>query len=161
MAGKYFPLGNTDDNKAVKIIRILFGLACLGMAAWWTSFNLRNSEREWSLWLTIIFLTGFGLYLVWAGLGKATRFILIEKDRIFIKKNSLLPVVKMVSGDISKIELLPLSIVFQTNPKGKFMLRFGTVNYETNEKIVDEVIAFAEENNIQYEVKEEELGSGY
>ena len=39
----------------------------------------------------------------------------------------------------------------------RILLRFGTTNNETNEKIVDAIIDFAELNNIPFEIIEEKL----
>ncbi len=157
MERNYFPLGNTDDNRMVKIMQIVFGAACVGMAVWWGNFNLRSSKTDLTLWITICFLTGFGFYLIWTGLGKAARYIIINQEDIIVKKNSFLSPVNIKAGETGRIDIYPLSIVFFDKADKKYLLRFGTVNYETNEKIVDKIIEFAQENNIQYEVKEEEL----
>jgi len=157
MERNYFPLGNIDDNKTVKILRIIFGVACTGMAIWWINFNLKSAKTDWTLWVTIIFLIGFGLYQIWAGLGKASRYIIVDQHNITVKKDSLFSPVNITSDGTIKIDIYPLSIVFLDKTNRKYLLRFGAVNYETNEKIIDEIIRFAEENNIQYEVKEEEI----
>lgn len=157
MEKSYFPLGNSDDNRIVKILRITFGVACIIMSIWWLFYTLNAEKSYWSIWITILFLAGFGFYQIWAGAGKATRFIMVAADMLTIKKNAMLPPVKISTANISKIDIYPLSIVFHQKDGKKFLLRFGTINYETNEKIVDELIRYAEENTISYEVKEEEL----
>lgn len=157
MRKNYFPLGVTEDNRFIKILRLLFGAACIGLAVWWINFNIRSNMTIWSLWLAIPFMAGFGLYQVWAGLGRTTRFIVIDRDYILIKKNSILSPVNIKAAETAKIDIYPLSVVFSAGSGKKFLLRFGTVNYETNEKIVDEIVRFAEENNIQYQVREEEI----
>jgi hypothetical protein len=157
MEKNYFPLGKMDDSRIVRFLQIIFGVACIGMAIWWISFNLRSSKEDLSLWVTTIFLAGFGSYMIWAGLGKAARYIIVNQTDIIVKKNSFLSPVNLKAIETARIDIYPLSIVFSDKNGRKYLLRFGTVNYETNEKIVDKIIEFAQVNNIQYEVKEEEL----
>ncbi len=157
MEKNYYPLGNAEDNRFIRILRIIFGTACFVMAIWWFNFNIHSQKTDWSLWITISFLSGFGFYQIWAGLGRAMRFIIIRKESITVKKNAILSPVMIHAAETSRIEIYPLSVYFLEKTGKKFLLRFGTVNYETNEKIIDEIVRFAEENNIPYEVKEEEI----
>lgn len=154
---KYFQLGNTDDNRLVKIFRIFFGIVCIGIAFFWLYFNYISLKTDWKLWITIIFLFVFGLYQIWSGSGRATRFIIISSGNIRLKKDAILPAIQIMPAEIEKIEFFPLSVVFFLRTQKKILLRFGTVNFETNEKIVDELMSFAETNEISFEVKEEVL----
>lgn len=157
MEESYFPLGNAEDNRFVKIIRIIFGIACIVMAAFWINFNIKSLKMEWSIWATIIFLLGFGFYQIWSGLGRATRYIIVKDDRIVLKKSSLNPAVEIVPSALKKIDIFPLTIWFIFQSDKKILLRFGTIHYETNEKIVDGIIRFADSNNIPYELNEETI----
>ena len=152
-----FPLGNAEDNRFVKGFRISFGIACIAMAAYWLNFNLRSLKTDWSLWVTIFFLLGFGSYQIWAGLGRAIRYIVVNTEMILLKKSSLRPPVQLLPADISKIDIFPLNIYFIMKSGKKLLLRFGTIHYETNEKIIDELIRFADSNNIPYEYNEETI----
>jgi hypothetical protein len=152
-----FTLGNSEDSRLVKIFRIIFGIACIGIAIFWLNFNFEALKSDWTLWLTILFLTGFGLYQIWSGLGRATRYISISSEKIILKKNAILSPKRLLPGEIEKIDIFPLSIVFYDKNRKKSILRLGTINVETNEKIVDELIGFAEKNSIPYEIKEEEI----
>ena len=152
-----FPLGNTEDNRFVKGFRIIFGIACIAMAAYWVNFSLKSLKTDRSLWVTIFFLLGFGFYQIWAGLGRATRYIVINPEMILLKKSSLRPPVQILPAHISKIDIFPLNIYFIMKSGKKLLLRFGTIHYETNEKIVDEIIRFADSNNIPYELNEETI----
>jgi len=154
---KYFSFDTIENNRLVKIIRILFGIVCIVVAIYWFSFNIKSLKADWTLWITIIFLTGFGFYQIWSGLGRATRFIEIASDHIRLKKNPILPPVVMRSGEIEKIELFPLNLIFFLKSKKRILLRFGTTYHEINEKIKDEVLSFAESNNIPLEIVEEKL----
>lgn len=152
----YFPLGSAEDNRFVRIIKIAFGIACILMALYWVYYNLKILKIAGTLWISIIFLAVFGFYQVWSGLGRAVRYIIIDSS-IKIKKSAFGSPVQLSSSDINKIEIFPLSIAFMLNSGKRYLLRLGTVHYETNEKIVDELIKFAETNSIQFEMKEENI----
>ena len=157
MVKKYFELGNIEDSRLVKIFRVIFGVVCIIIAVFWAIYNGQSVGPDYKLWITVVFLSGFGFYQIWSGLGKASRFIEINSSVILIRKNAVLPPVKILAEDINKIEFFPLNTIFSLKTNKKIMLRFGTVNYETNEKIVDELISFAEINKILYEIMEENL----
>ncbi|MDP3001579.1 MAG: hypothetical protein Q8N38_00395 [Bacteroidales bacterium] len=154
---KHFSFGTSENNRFVKIIRIVFGVVCIAVAIYWFSFNIKSLKADGTLWITIIFLTGFGFYQIWSGLGRATRFIEITPDYIRLKKNPILPPLKMSSGEIEKIELFPLNLIFFLKSKKRILLRFGTTYHEINEKIKDEILSFAESNNIPLEIVEEKI----
>lgn len=157
MDRKHFSLGTVENSRIIKIIRIIFGLVCLIVAVYWINFNINTLRTDGTLWITIIFLTAFGLYQIWSGFGKATRFIEIDKEAIRIKKNSIMPVVELASADIDKIEVHPLNVIFFLKSEKRFLLRFGTTFHDQNELILDEIIGFADLNNIAVEVIEEKI----
>ena len=157
MGKKYFALSSVENNKVVKIIQVVFGLVCLVIAIFWLIFNIRAMKADGTLWITIIFLSGFGLYQVWAGLGKAIRFIEIDSDKIRLKKTVLLPVVELAAEDIHKIEIFPFNLIIYLKAKKRIILRFSTTFYETSEKVKDEILRFAELNAINAEFVEEKI----
>jgi hypothetical protein len=157
MATKYFSLGTGDSSKIVKIIRIIFGIVCITVAIFWLIFNIRSLQSDWTLWITIFFLSGFGFYQVWSGFDRAILFIEIGPGYIRLKKNPILPVIVIVSEEIEKIELFPMNVIFFLKTKKRIFLRFGTTYYETNEKVKDELITFSEYNKINVEIIEEKL----
>jgi hypothetical protein len=114
-------------------------------------------KSDGTLWITIIFLIGFGFYQIWSGLGKATRFIQIGSDIIRLKRTVLFPALEIPSETIQKIELYPFNLIFFLKEKKKIMLRFSTTYLETNEKVKDEILSFAELNKINLEFVEEKL----
>lgn len=154
---KYFSLGTSENNRLVKIIQIVFGIVCLVVAGYWLFFNIRSLKADGTLWITILFLSGFGFYQIWSGLGHATRFIEIGHENIRLKKNALLPLVQMPAGEMERVEIFPLNVIFYLKSQKRILLRLGTTYHETNGKILDEIIGFAESNNIPFEVIEEEL----
>ncbi len=157
MDKKYFLLGTAEDSRIIKIIRIIFGIVCLIIAAFWIYFNITALKTDSTLWITIIFLGLFGLYQTWAGLGRAVRFIEIGSKSIRLKKNAVLPAMEMEISEIEKIDIYPLNIIFHLKSKKRIMLRFGTTFHDQNEVILDEIINFADSNSIQLEVIEEKI----
>jgi uncharacterized membrane protein len=157
MEKKYFLLSSVENNRVIRIIQIVFGIVCLAVAIFWLIFNIRSLKTEGTLWITIIFLSVFGLYQVWSGLGKATRFIEISSDGIRLKKTIILPSVVMSVGDIQKIEIYPFNLIFFLKSKKRLILRFSATYQETNEKVKDELLVFGELNSINVEFVEEKL----
>jgi hypothetical protein len=157
MDNKYFFLGTNVNSRFEKLIRIVFGLACLAVSIFWIIFNINVLQVNLTLWITIIFLWGFGFYQIWTGIGRGTRFIEIGTDYIVLKKNPMLSPVNITAIQIEKIELHPMNVILFIRSKNKILLRFGNTYYETNEKIKDELLDFAENNKIPMEIKHEEL----
>jgi hypothetical protein len=157
METKYFSLGTSENNRLVKVIQILFGLVCLAIAIFWLIFNIGSLRADGTLWITIIFLSGFGFYQIWAGLGRAKRFIEIAQDELRLKKNAILPVMEIRAADIEKIEIFPLNLIFFIRPKRKIFLRFGTTYTDNIEPIKNGINQFAADNNISIETKTEEI----
>ena len=150
-------LSSAENSKLVRIIQIVFGIICIAVAVCWLIFNARSLKADKTLWITILFLTGFGVYQIWAGLGRATRFIEITAEKIRLKKSIFLPELDIASKDIQKIEMFPLNLIFFLKSNKKILLRFGTSYQETNEQIKDEILAFGDINSIDIEIKEEKL----
>ena len=157
MEKKYFLLSSAENSKLVKIIQVVFGIICIAVAVFWLIFNIRSLKADKTLWITILFLTGFGVYQIWAGLGQATRFIEITSEKIRLKKSIFLPESDIASHDIQKIEIFPLNLIFFLKSQKRILLRFGTSYQETNEQIKDEILAFGDLNSINIEIKEEKL----
>jgi hypothetical protein len=157
METKYYSLSSNEKNKLVKIIQIVFGIICIAVAIFWLIFNIRLLKADGTLWITIIFLTGFGFFQIWSGLGRAIRFIEISPDIIVLKKNIVLPSIQFSADEIDKIEVYPMNLIFFLKPKKKVLLRFGSTYFTTNELIKDDIISFAESNKISIEIMEEKL----
>jgi hypothetical protein len=157
METKYFSLGPSDSSTVLKVIRILFGLVCIAIALFWLIFNIRSVRADRTLWITVLFLSGFGFYQIWAGLGRTSRFIQIGRDKIILKKNSLLPVKEMASSEIKKIEIFPLNLIFHFHRGGKTVLRFGTTFTDNIDPIKNRIEEFSAVNNIAIEEITEEI----
>jgi hypothetical protein len=157
METKYFPLDQAANSKMVKILQAVFGILCIGIAAFWLIFNLRSINTAKTSWVTIIFIGGFGLYQLYAGLGKVTSFIEITSDKIRIKKNFILPVLLILVEEIQKIEIYPFNLIFFLKSGKKIILRLGATYQEINEKIKDEILIFAEQNSINAQFVDEKI----
>jgi hypothetical protein len=141
----------------VKIVQVAFGFVCIAVAVFWLIFNIRSMKTYGTLWITIIFLSGFGFYQIWAGIGRAIRFIEISSDTIRLKKTAVFPTVVISASEIQKIEVFPFNLIFILKTGGKNVLRFSSTYHETNEKIKEEIFRFTEINSISIENVEEKL----
>ena len=153
MTTNHFQLNSGDKNRFVNVLKLLFGIACIAIGVYWAIYS-KNIGSEW---ITILFLLGFGFYEIWSGLGKAERYIDIDKAFIRLKKTIFLPVRHINFSEIDKIKIFPLKIDFHLKKQTKITLRFGTTYVEVNEKIVDALIKFAEQNAIDLELQQEEI----
>ena len=156
METKYFALSTVESNRLIKSVQVVFGIVCIAIALFWLYFNIKSIKTDNTSWVTIVFLSCFGFYMIWAGLGKATRFIEISSVKIRLKKTIFFPAVELAAGDIEKIELFPFKVVFFLRSK-KMILRLSSTFYETNAKIMDEIWNFGELNNIEVEEIEEKI----
>jgi hypothetical protein len=157
MEKKYYSLGPGENNSLVKITRILFGAVCIAVAVFWLIFNIKSINADGTLWITIIFLSGFGFYQIWSGIGRAKRFIEIGQNIIRLKKNSILPVQEFSADNFEKIEIFPLNLIFFLKHGKPVIMRFGTTYTDIIEPVKNGIISFATRNNILCEIKNEEF----
>jgi hypothetical protein len=154
---KRFSLGPVETGKTVKIIRVIFGVLCITVAAYWVIFNIRAEVSIWSLWITSAFLTGFGLYQIWAGFGHAERFITIDDRNVVLKSNSFFPAINLNSDNLEGVEFYPMSLIFRMKNGRKKILRFGTLFADNIEPVKDAIEEFAAKINIRTETISEEI----
>jgi hypothetical protein len=157
MEKKYFSLEIRDDNRLTKIFKIIFGLLCFAIAVFWLIFNFRAVRADGTLWISVVFLMCFGIFMIYAGIGFATKFIELNTNILRLKKNSLLPVIDLSASQIEKIELFPLKVHFLARSGKKILLRFGISDPDKVDLIKGEIVGFAESNLITLEIKTEEI----
>jgi hypothetical protein len=157
MEKRFYSLGINENSNLVRIIRLIFGIVCIAVAVFWLIFNIKSLKSNGTLWVTIIFLTGFGLFQIWSGLGRAARFIEFDQDSIRLKKNAIFAPALMKATEIERIELFPMNLIFFLKLGSRIMFRFGATYNETNEKIKEEILSFSDSNNIPIEIIEEKL----
>lgn len=153
MEKKYFSLDPKEDSRVVRIFQIVFGIFCVIIALFWMIFNIRSGKTDNSLWITIIFLVGFGAYQILAGLGKTKKYIELGPDKIVLKQNSFLPMIQLKAADIEKIEIFPLSINFLLANRKKINFMFGLSYTDIINPVKEAVMEFAEVNKISVEEK--------
>jgi len=157
MEKKHFPLEAKENSKFTRIFQIVFGILCIAIALYWAIFQFKSMEADPTMWITMVFLVGFGSYQIAAGFGKIKKFISIEADRIILKQNSFLPKIDIMPSDLERIEIFPLSICFCMTKKKKMILRFGLSYTEIINPVKDAVAEFANLNGIAVEEKKEVL----
>jgi hypothetical protein len=157
MQKNYFSLETVENSRLTRIFQVILGIACTGISVFWMFFNMQPEKENGTSWITIIFLAAFGLYMIFAGLGKTVKFIETGPEKIRFKKNSLLPVTEINPADIKRIESFPLNVVFFTKRGSKIIFRMGMTYPELIETIKSEIAEFAAVNNIPLEVMKEEI----
>jgi hypothetical protein len=155
METKRYSLELRENNTLIKVFRIIFGAACIAIAIFWIFYNLNALKADKNLWITVAFLSGFGIYLFRSGLGYGFRYIEIGNDRISFRKNSFLKKAEYNIQEIEKIGFYPLKVVFHLRTGKKDLLRFGVSDIEKVESIKDDLMAFATENIIGTELVNE------
>lgn len=155
MEKRHFSLEMREDNKLTKVFQIIFGILCIAIAVYWLIYNFKAVRSDGTLWITVVFLTGFGCYLIWSGLGYAYRFIEFADDQIRIRKNSFFPVNEIKTSEIVKIVVFPLKVTIEKKSQKTILIRFGVSDIEKIERIKDEFGTFAEANRIMFELRNE------
>jgi hypothetical protein len=157
MEKRHFSLEIKENSRFIKIFLIVFGILCVGIAIYWIIFNLSSEKSDANLWITVVFLTCFGCYQILSGLGKTSRYIETEPNKLVLKQNSFLPKIELNPFEIERIEVYPLSIRFCMIKKKVFIFRFGLNYTEIIDPIKEAVKEFAVVNNIIVEEKIEEI----
>ena len=157
MEKKYFLLEAKDNSRIAKAFQLILGILCILIALYWVVFNFSSLKSDSTLWITIVFLTGFGIYEILAGLGKTVKYIEITPENIILKQNSVLPHIALRNSGIDKIEIFPLSIALIMKNRKRDILRFGISNPEIIAPVKDAVVEFADLNNIPVEKMDEEI----
>jgi hypothetical protein len=152
METKHYSLELRENNTLIGVFRIIFGVACLGVAIFWVIFNIKAMKADSTLWVTVIFLTGFAVYLIRSGLGYGHRYIEIGTGTISFRKNSFLKKAEYSSAEIIKIGFFPLKVVFGLRSGKTDLLRFGVSDIDKVELIKDDLMKFATINNIETEL---------
>jgi len=152
METKYYSLEMRENNTLIKVSRIIFGAACVAIAIFWLIFNFRAASADRKLWITVAFLSGFGIYLIRAGLGYGYRFIEIGNSHIRFRKNTFLKQAEYSAAEIKMISFYPLKVVFMLHTGKNDLLRFGVSDIEKVESIKDDLMAFATANTIETEL---------
>ncbi len=157
MERERFLLEPVNDNKFVNILQLTFGIICILVAIVWLVMNMTTFKSTLSIWVTIVFLAGFGYVQIISGLGKATKFVEYGQSDILLKPYSFIPFRKIKVSDIEEIEIYPLSIQYHLRSGKKAVLRFGTSFTDFIGPVKQGTEKFADENNIRVSYKSEDI----
>lgn len=157
MNENYFSLEVSKSNRITRIFQLVLGILCIVIACGWLITNFSSFNSINSLWLTIIFLFGFGYFQINSGIGKGDKFIEIKSDKLRMKTNSVLPVRELHASQIAKTEIYPLSVVFIMKSGKKQKIRFGTTYPDMIDPVRQCIEDFCTKNNIESEIRQEEL----
>ena len=155
MEKKTLLLEAKENPRIIRILQIIFGIVCIVLALFWVIFNFNTIKGSGSAWITILFITSFGVFQIMSGFGKTAKYVLTEKERIIIKQHAVLPAVELKASEIEKIDLYPMSTWFILKAGRKIILRFGSSYPEIIKPVEDSIIEFADVNGIKVEVKKE------
>ncbi len=153
----FFPLDISSGNRFTRLFQIIFGIICLAVAVIWLILNISEIKSAGSFWITLLFLAGFGIYQIRAGMGLASRFIEIGDERIRFRKSSFMRLQELRAGDIEKIEFYPLNMVFIMRDRKPEIIRFGTTYTDIIEPVRGKTLEFAGRYGIPVEERTEEF----
>jgi hypothetical protein len=157
MVENNFPLDPYKNSRIFIILQFIMGIACIALAVFWIVFNIRSSLTDIKIWAAVFFLIIFGAYQLMAGLGKTDKYIITAPDMIRIRQYSALPEISVIPDDIDIIEIYPLSVLFYRKNHRKIKFRFGLSYPEIIDPVKQEIILFAEHNNIKVKIIDEDL----
>lgn len=156
MEKKRYSLEIKETNKLIRYAQNIFGVVCLITAAWWAVY-LTKSDGGGDYWIATLFLLGFGLFQIYSGLGYAARYVEISDNQLIIKQASIGTPDLLVVTDISDIEILPLSVIFNLRSGKKKILRFGIAYTDYIDEIKDAIVELAEKNKIPLVERSEKI----
>jgi hypothetical protein len=137
-----------EDKKAGKILRILFGVACLAAATGFMYSIRGTASSTASAWIATAFLMLFGLWMIASGLGYTRRYIIISGEKIILRQEFYRPPLIFTPSNLKAVEFKPLTIGFLT-ANGTIKLRLGTYYPENTASIMEAVEDFCIRNNIE------------
>jgi hypothetical protein len=148
MAETRYNIDLHEDNKAGKLLRIIFGVACLAASVWYM-YSIRGTvSSTGSAWIATAFLLLFGLWMIASGLGYTRKYITIGNDKIILRQEFYRPPLIFSSTSLKAVEFRPLTIIFHTRT-GSISLRLGTYYPEHTATILQAAEEFCKRNNIE------------
>jgi uncharacterized protein YlzI (FlbEa/FlbD family) len=151
---KRYSLENRESNKLVRILQILFGIACIITAGWWAVYMIKSLESG-NYWIATLFMFFFGAFQIYSGLGYASKYLIIGKETLKIKKAAIGREQLIRNSDIERIDILPLSISVTLRNGKTFNVSFPVTLNETIDRVKDAIEEFGRDNKILTEEKRE------
>ena len=143
-----YSLDNKESSGFVRLLQIIFGVACIAVSLGWAWFIIKSSDID-SYWIATLFMLFFGAFQIYSGLGYAAKFIELHNNSIEFKKASIGLKERAEASQIEKIEILPLSVNIFMEDKRSFMISFGMSIAATIDSIKDGMIEWSEMNNVE------------
>lgn len=154
---KYYSLEINKSNKLTRTFQLILGILCIFISIGWLIMNFKVVISGGTIWISIIFLLGFGYYQVNSGLGRGEKFIEVHPSQLRLKTISLLPVQEIPSSAIAKTELYPLSVIFFLKSGKKVKIRFGTTYTDIIDPLKQEIEDFCSRNKIDWDYMNDDL----
>ena len=148
MEEKKYSLDMHLITKAGRISRIILGIICLVIDAWFVISIAGTRASTGSAWIAVVFLFLFSLWMIGSGLGYTDRFIIIGEDMVKLRKRSFLPPVTLAASELNYVEFKPLQINFGIGEK-TLTLRLGAYFPGHSEGIMEAVVVFCRKNGIE------------
>jgi hypothetical protein len=143
-----YSLDNKESSGFVRLLQIIFGVACIAVSLWWAWFIIKSSDND-SYWLATLFMLFFGTFQIYSGLGYAAKFIVLHNNSIEFKKAAIGIKEQVEASRIEKIEILPLSVKILMKDKRSFVISFGMSIASTIDSIKDKLIEWSGRNNVE------------
>ncbi len=141
MADKHFSIELHENTRVGKSLRILLGVVCLIVTAWFIFSVKGTAASVGTAWIAMGFLFLFGLWLIGSGLGLTERYITIGHDRIVLRQDFYRPPAVFTSSSLTAVEFKPVVIDFYTNNEN-VRLRLGTYYPDRTAAIMEAVEEF-------------------
>jgi hypothetical protein len=144
---KRYSLESRENGRIVKILQIIFGIACIITAGWWAVFMMKSDESG-NYWIATLFMFLFGTFQIYSGLGYASKYIIIGSDTLSIRKTAIGKEQIVSHSEIERIEILPLSVKLILKSGANITISFSVTLAEGIDHIKDAVSTFGSENKI-------------
>jgi len=151
---KRYSLESRENSRIMKILQIIFGIACIITAGWWAVFMVKSLESG-NYWIATLFMFFFGAFQIYSGLGYASKYIIIGSDTLTIRKTAIGKEQMVTHSELERIEILPLSVKLVLRSGGNITISFSVTLAEGIDHIKDAVATFGRENKILTEEKRE------
>jgi hypothetical protein len=137
-----------ESNRAGKIVRVVFGVACLVAGIWYITKISGTPAATSSSWIATGFLLLFGLWMIGSGLGYTKRYITVGDDMIILRQEFYRPPLIFTPGSLKAVGFSTLRLEFITDT-GSTILRLGTYYPEHTAAIMTAVEEFCRRNSVK------------
>lgn len=148
MTEKRYYIDLQEENRTGKILRTVFGIACLAVAGWYLYSIMGTTAATGSAWIAVGFLLLFGLWMIASGLGYTRRYITVSDEKIILRQEFYRPPVVFTPASLKSVNFKPLTITFITET-GRISLRLGTYYPGHTASILEAVEQFCKQNRIE------------